>query len=78
MATIKQLQKQAKKAPIFILAAFDTDRYVFLHKDTTSTHIKITDKISDAMPFSYGFDDEAIKEKAWSISANMDFMAIPA
>lgn len=78
MERIKQLQKEAKKAPIFILAAFDTDRYVFLHKDATLTNIKITDKISDAMPFSYGFDDETIKERAWSISAKMDFIAIPA
>jgi hypothetical protein len=78
MSTISQLQKQANAAPKFILAAFDTDRYVFLHKDTTLFNIKITDKISDAMPFSYGFDDEEIKEKAWSISTGMDFIAIPA
>jgi hypothetical protein len=78
MKTHSQLRKEAEKAPIFILAAFDTDRYVFLHKDTTLTNIKITDKISDAMPFRYGFDDEVIKEKAWSISAKMDFIAIPA
>ena len=78
MKTIAQLQKEAHAAPIFILAAFDTDRYVFIHKDSVLFNIKITDKISDAMPFSYGFDDENIKAKAWSISTGMDFIAIPA
>lgn len=78
MKTLAKLQKEAQAAPIFILAAFDIDRYVFLHKDTTLSHIKITDKISDAMPFAYGFDDETVKEKAWSISTGMDFIAIPA
>lgn len=78
MKTIAQYQKDARNAPKFILAAFDIDKYVFLHKDTTLSKILITDKISDAMAFSYGFDDETIKEKAWSISAKMDFIAISA
>lgn len=78
MKTISQLQKESKSAPKFILAAFDTDRYVFLHKDSTLFNIKITDKMSDAMYFSYGFDDENIKAKAWSISTGLEFIDITA
>ena len=75
---MSQLRKEAQAAPKFILAVFDTDRYVFIHKDCTLFNIKITDKISDAMHFSYGFDDENIRAKAWSISTGLEFIDIKA
>lgn len=79
MKTITQLQKEAKKAKKYIIAAFnpETGGYVFV-ANKKYTDSDMTEKISHAALYSEGFDDLAIKEKAWSLSTGFDFIAIPA
>jgi len=75
MKTISTLQKEAKKAAKFILVAFNktTGGYVYV-----SNTLGITDNIKHAMKYSIGFDDEAIKAKAMSLSTGYEFTAINA
>lgn len=75
MKTIATLQKESKKAPKFLLIAFNpaTGGYVYV-----SEKMNITEDVKQAAKYSVGFDDESVKEKAWSISTGYEFMAIPA
>lgn len=77
--SISQLQKQAKAAPKFMLMAFNdlTGNYVFV-ADSAKVSEKLTENECNAAMFSYGFDDEAMKEKAWTLETGFNFMAIPA
>lgn len=70
---MNKLQKQANKAPKFILIAFnpETGGYVFPSSASETTTTK-----SKAMKFSYEFDDETMKERAWSAATGLDFMAL--
>lgn len=79
MGTISQLKKQADNAPKFILVAYQNgkDNYVYV-ADRFKTECNLTENLKNALKFSYGFDDELIKEKAWSLSTGFEFMAIPA
>lgn len=76
---MRKIKKQANQAPKFILAAFDMELqgYVFV-ADKNKVDSELTVNVSKALAFSYGFDDETIKEKAWSLSTGREFMAIPA
>lgn len=74
---MKSLRKQAQEAPKFILVSFhpETGGYIFIAdsnkcKETMSVNKK------HALEFSYGFDDETIKEKAWSLATGFEFMAL--
>ena len=75
MKTIATLQKESKKAPKFILCAFNpsTGGFVYISND-----MKVTPDVKQAAKYSVGFDDETVKEKAFTISTGYEFMAIPA
>lgn len=77
MSNLSKLQNEAKKAKKFMLAAFnpELEGYVFV-ADREKCEEDLTVNISKASLYSYGFDDEAMKEKAWSLATGFDFMAI--
>jgi heat shock protein HspQ len=79
MKTIAQTQKEARKAPKFYLLAYNKskDNYVYV-SDTniTGADFQLTENFKSKQLFSIGFDDEAMKEKAWSLATGFEFMAI--
>lgn len=77
MSNLSKLQKEARKAKKFYLAAFNPElsAYVFV-SDKDKCKEDLTVNVSKAVLFSYGFDDEAMKEKAWSVATGFDFIAV--
>jgi len=77
MGTLSQLQKEAKKANKFVLAAFNSEleTYMFV-SDREKCDDELTVNISKAAMYSFGFDDETMKEKAWSLATGFDFIAV--
>lgn len=75
MSNLSKLQKQAK--PKFMLTAWNSEleTYIFI-ADSEKCKEAMCVNISKALLFSYGFDDENIKEKAWSLATGFQFMAI--
>lgn len=80
LKTYSQLRKEAKKAPKFILTAWneETQSYIFVADRYKTGEHELTENIQNALNFDYGFDDEVIKEKSWSISTGFEFIAIKA
>lgn len=77
MSTLSKLQKEAKQAKKFMLAAWNSEleTYIFV-ADKEKVKEDLTVNVSRAVLFSYGFDDEERKEKVWSIATGFDFIAI--
>lgn len=75
MATIAQLQKEARKAPQFILMGFK-DGYTFYIADRNLCKDDGTVNINKAQKFSVGFDDEQRKAKAWSICFGVEMSVV--
>lgn len=80
------MKKLAKQAPKFILTAYhpELENYVFA-ADKTKTNLEsiLTVNKTNALMFSIGFDNEEIKEKAYSAMCkisglDLSFIAIPA
>ena len=68
--TIKQLQKEAAKAPQFILKLDGLDLYLSSSQRFYGS-VNLTKNKKKAMTFSLGFDDVQTKIKAWSIALQM-------
>jgi len=77
MSNLSKLQREANKAPKFMLTAWNEDlqTYVFV-ADREKCKDDLTVNISKANLLSYGFDDETTKERAWTLATGFDFIAI--
>lgn len=59
MTTIEKLQKQASKAPKYVLKMDGLDLYISSTQPLIGCYI--TDDVNKAMQFSVGFDNEEMK-----------------
>lgn len=76
MATISQMQKQAKSAPKFVLinntGHYIADMNIMAKLGIECVH-RVTFHLHQALLFNVGFDDEKMKSRAWSISTGENF-----
>lgn len=65
MKTISQLQKEAVKAPKYVLHSNEFGFDMFIADESKSNGSPITDKISEALEYAKGFDNPEIKLGYW-------------
>ncbi len=77
MATISQLQKEAKLAPKFVLTLIYDGKTCFIREDQTLTSINLTQNAENARKFSVGYDDEQMKSRAWGATCKLAGITSP-